>query len=142
MIYTTLTKKAMKLCFVAHKDQTDKSGMPYVFHPFHLAEQMPDEYTAITALLHDVVEDTEYTLSDLEAMGFPKEIVDAIALMTHDKGTPYMEYVAKIKDNPIARTVKLADIRHNSDTSRLDIVDKKALQRVEKYQRAIQLLEE
>ncbi len=142
MIYTALTKKAMQLCFAAHKEQTDKSGMPYVFHPFHLAEQMPDEYTTITALLHDVVEDTEYTLLDLENMGFPKAVVDAIALMTHDKGVPYMEYVAKIKENPIARTVKLADLQHNSDITRLDVVDKKELQRVEKYQKALQLLKE
>ena len=62
MIYTELTKKAMKLAFTAHKDQVDKSGIPYVFHPIHLAEQMESEETAIVALLHDVVEDTEYTL--------------------------------------------------------------------------------
>lgn len=147
MIYTPLTKRAIHLCFAAHKEQTDKSGMPYVFHPFHLAEQMSNEYTTITALLHDVVEDTDYTLSDLEEMGFPKEVVDAIALMTHDKAVPYMEYVAKIKENPIARTVKLADLRHNSDTTRLDAVDEKALQRVEKYKKekykkAIQFLTE
>lgn len=142
MIYTALTKKAMQLCFAAHKDQIDKSGMPYVFHPFHLAEQMPDEYTTITALLHDVVEDTGYTLSDLEEMDFPKEVVDAIALMTHDKAVPYMEYVAKITENSIARTVKLADLRHNSDTTRLETIDEKALKRVEKYKKAIQLLTE
>ena len=65
MLYTPLTKKAMKLCFAAHRDQTDKSGLPYVFHPIHLAEQMTDEETTVVALLHDVVEDTEYTLSDL-----------------------------------------------------------------------------
>ena len=70
MIYTEKTKKALKLCFEAHKDQTDKSGLPYVFHPFHLAEQMPDEDTTIVALLHDVVEDTDYTLDDLRRMGF------------------------------------------------------------------------
>ena len=59
MIYTALTKKALKLCFEAHRDQTDKSGMPYVFHPFHLAEQMHTEETVIAALLHDVAEDTD-----------------------------------------------------------------------------------
>ena len=83
MLYTPLTKKALKLSFAAHKDQLDKSGMPYVYHPFH---------------------------------------------------------VAKLKDNPIARAVKLADLRHNSDLSRLDAVDEKALERVEKYKKAIALL--
>lgn len=141
MIYTEQTKKAMKLCFEAHKDQVDKSGMPYVFHPFHLAEQMTDEATTVTALLHDVVEDTDYTLNDLRAMGFPAEAVDAIAMMTHDPEVPYLDYVAKIKTNPVARAVKLADLRHNSDLSRLDTVDEKALERVEKYRRAIRLLE-
>ncbi len=141
MIYTDLTKKAMKLCFDTHKDQVDKSGLPYVFHPFHLAEQMTDEETTITALLHDVVEDTAYTLDDLRGMGFPESVMTAIGLMTHDDGTPYLEYVARLKDNRIARTVKLADLRHNSDMSRLDVVDEKALTRAEKYKKAIALLE-
>ena len=141
MIYTPQTKRALKLCFEAHRNQEDKSGMPYVFHPFHLAEQMTDEATTITALLHDVVEDTDYTLEDLRAMGFPPEALDAIELMTHDPAVPYLDYVAKIKTNPIARTVKLADLRHNSDLTRLDAVDDQALARAEKYRRAIQLLQ-
>ena len=141
MIYTELTKRAMKLCFEAHKDQLDKSGMPYVFHPFHLAEQMPDEEKTIAALLHDVIEDTDYTLEDLRSMGFPDQILEALALLTHNDYVPYLDYVAKIKDNTIARTVKLADLRHNSDLSRLNCVDARALSRVEKYRRAIELLE-
>ena len=142
MIYTPETKKAMKLCFEAHKDQTDKSGLPYVFHPFHVAEQMQDEKTTIVALLHDVVEDTSYTLQDLLAMGFNQEVLDAIALMTHDKNMPYMEYVAKIRENPIARAVKLADLRHNSDLTRMDEITETELKRVEKYKAAMQLLTE
>lgn len=142
MIYTPMTKKAMKLCFAAHKDQTDKSGLPYVFHPFHLAEQMHDEDTTIVALLHDVVEDTDYTFEDLQALGFSHAVVEAIRLMTHPEGMPYMDYVERIKPNPIARAVKLADLRHNSDLTRLDCVDQKALDRVQKYQKAMALLEE
>lgn len=142
MIYTPMTKKAMKLCFAAHKDQTDKSGLPYVFHPFHLAEQMHDEDTTIVALLHDVVEDTDYTVEDLQALGFSHAVVEAIRLMTHPEGMPYMDYVERIKPNPIARAVKLADLRHNSDLTRLDCVDQKALDRVQKYQKAMALLEE
>ena len=140
MLYTDLTKKALRLCFEAHRDQFDKSGLPYVFHPFHLAEQMDTEETVCAALLHDVVEDTAYTLEDIAAMGFPKSVTDALALMTHDDAVPYLEYVAKLKDNPIARRVKLADLQHNSDLSRLDRVDEKALARNEKYRRAIALL--
>lgn len=142
MIYTELTKKAMKLCFAAHKDQVDKSGMPYVFHPFHLAEQMTDELTTVTALLHDVVEDTPYTLEDLREMQFPEDVLGALTLLTHDDETPYLEYVSRLKSNPIARAVKLADLRHNSDLTRLDQVNEKAQKRVEKYKKAIALLEE
>lgn len=142
MIYTAKTKAALKLCFEVHKNQTDKSGMPYVFHPFHLAEQMKDEDTTIAALLHDVVEDTDYTITDLKQMGFPTNVLEALELLTHNDGTPYMEYVAKINDNPIAKAVKLADLEHNSDLSRLDTVDEKALKRKEKYGQAIRLLNE
>jgi len=142
MIYTDMTKKAPKLCFEAHKEQTDKSGLPYVFHPFHLAEQMETEETTIVALLHDVVEDTDYTIEDLTKAGFNKTITDAITLMTHADNVDYMDYVRGIKENPIAKAVKLADLTHNSDLTRLDVVDEKALRRVEKYKQAIALLTE
>lgn len=142
MIYTEKTKMALNLCFEAHKEQRDKSGMPYVFHPFHLAEQMKTEETTIVALLHDLVEDTDYTVEDLINMGFDKSVTDAIALMTHADNVDYMDYVGMIKENPIAKTVKLADLRHNCDLTRLDTIDEKALRRKEKYQKAIALLEE
>ena len=141
MIYTNLTKKALWLCFAAHKEQVDKSGLPYVFHPFHLAEQMTEELTTVTALLHDVIEDTHYTLSDLREMGFPEEVLAALTLLTHDDDTPYLDYVARLKSNPIARAVKLADLRHNSDLTRLDHVDARVLKRAEKYRQAMELLE-
>ena len=140
MLYTPATKKALCLCFEAHKDQTDKSGLPYVFHPFHLAEQMETEETTVVALLHDVVEDTPYTLADLAAMGFGKAILDALALLTHDDATDYMDYIRAIKANPIARDVKLAELKHNSDLSRLDAVNEKALARKAKYEQALALL--
>lgn len=142
MLYTDLTKRALKLCFAAHKDQTDKSGLPYVFHPFHLAEQMPDELTTVVALLHDVVEDTPYTLEDLARLGFPQKVLSTLARLTHDPSVPYLDYVAALKEDPIARQVKLADLRHNSDLTRLDHVDDKARQRAEKYAAAIRLLEQ
>lgn len=140
MIYTPLTKRALRLCFDAHKEQTDKTGLPYVFHPFHLAEQMTDEMTTICALLHDVIEDTEYTLEDIEKMGFPSEVVEALRLLTHDERVPYMDYVRKISENPIAKAVKIADLRHNSDLSRLDEIDEYAKKRTEKYKEALSLL--
>ncbi len=140
MLYTTMTKKAMNICFEAHKKQKDKSGQPYVFHPFHLAEQMETEETTIVALLHDVVEDTSVTLDDLAAEGFSQSVLDAIALMTHAPGVNYMDYVAEIKKNPIAKAVKIADLTHNSTLSRLNEITPKDLERVETYQAALALL--
>ncbi len=141
MIYTEKTKRAMRICFDAHKDQVDKSGLPYVFHPIHLAEQMQDENTTIVALLHDVVEDTDITLENLRQEGFCDDVINAIALMTHGDKVEYLEYVKKIKPNPIARAVKLADLRHNSDITRLDVVDEKAIKRRNQYLEAIEMLE-
>lgn len=140
MMYTALTKKAMKIAFEIHKNQTDKSGMPYIYHPIHLAEQMKDEKNVCVALLHDSVEDGDITFEQLEKEGFSKDIIDALKLLTHDKSVPYLEYVKRIKTNTIATAVKLADLRHNSDLTRLDCVDEKALERIEKYKKAIELL--
>lgn len=140
MIYTKLTKKAMKIAFEAHKNQVDKTGLPYIFHPFHLAEQMNDEKTVCVALLHDVAEDTDITVEQLKNEGFYDEIIDALKLLTHNKTVPYMDYVAEIKNNPTATLVKLADLKHNSDLTRLDDVDDEAKERNKKYKKAIELL--
>lgn len=142
MLYTETTKKALKLAFDAHKDQLDKSELPYVFHPFHLAEQMETEDETVVALLHDVVEDTKYTFDDIRAMGFSEKVIEALTLLTHDDAEPYLDYVARLKDNALARKVKLADLRHNSDLTRLDVIDEKALMRVRKYAEAIRVLTE
>ena len=142
MLYTELTKKALRVCFDAHKEQTDKAGAPYVFHPFHLAEQMTDEYTVAAALLHDTVEDTEITPEALAEMGFPKEVTDAVRLLTRPPETPYMDYIRTLRADPIARAVKRADLKHNADLSRLDAVTDNDLRRAEKYRLAAALLDE
>lgn len=142
MIYTEMTKKALRLSFDAHKNQEDKSGAPYVYHPFHLAEQMTTEDETIVALLHDVVEDTDYSLDDIKAMGFSNGVIKSLSLLTHDDSVPYMDYISAIKENPVAKAVKLADLRHNSDLARVDAVDAKAIKRVQKYAEAIKLLTE
>lgn len=142
MIYTHLTNEAMKIAYRAHHGQVDKGGIPYIFHPYHLAEQMTDEYTTCVALLHDVVEDSNVTLEELSKI-FPAEVVEAVALMTHRKDADYLEYVAAIRENPIARAVKLADIAHNSDTTRLEATaDNLAAQKRlrEKYSKALEIL--
>lgn len=142
MIYSTLTKKALSLAFLAHSAQVDKAGLPYILHPLHLAEQMDDEISTTVALLHDVVEDTDYTLEILEDLGFPPFVLQPLALLTHTHGTPYMDYIRKLSHDPVARRVKLADLRHNSDLTRLDVVTDKDRARVKKYKKAIRILEE
>ena len=140
MIYTRLTIEAIKIAYNAHHGQVDKGGMPYVLHPVHLAEQMEDEYSTCVALLHDVVEDTGVTLEELEKI-FPQPVIDAVALMTHPRGEPYLEYVARLKENPIAKAVKLADIAHNRDQSRVpDMSEEHRAYFQEKYRAAYELL--
>ena len=108
MIYTKNTKKAIRIAFDAHKEHVDKAGLPYIFHPFHLAEQMETEDEVIVALLHDVVEDSNITLEDLRARGFSENIMEALSLLTHDNCVEYMDYIEKIKSNPLAVKVMLA----------------------------------
>ncbi len=140
MIYTKMTNLAMKIAYKAHEGQRDDCDIPYVFHPYHLAEQMTDEATTCVALLHDVVEDTDITFEDLEAYGFSDEIVTALRYLTHDKSVEYMDYVLKIKENPIAAKVKLADLRHNADLSRYEELEDWMCQRNQKYIKAMELL--
>ena len=140
MLYTKLTQRAMQICFEAHRDQVDKGGMPYVFHPFHLAEQMETEEETCTALLHDVMEDTAWTYEQLAAEGFPSSVMEALALLTHDDNTPYLDYVERLSGNRIAARVKLADLRHNSTAGRLPVIGEKERKRMRKYLRAQAIL--
>mgnify|MGYP002870196899 CR=1 FL=1 len=142
-----LITKAFNFARQAHKGVRRLSGEPYIMHPIAVAQIACAEIglgsTSIcAALLHDVVEDTDYTIGELREMGFPKPAIDAVELLTHDEAVPYMEYVAKLKDDPIAKAVKLADLKHNSDLSRIDHVTEKDLQRIEKYRKAAALLED
>lgn len=140
MIYTPMTKKALRIAYKAHEGQVDKTGIPYIFHPFHLAESMTDENSTIVALLHDVIEDTGWTIDDLANEGFNEDILTALKLMTHNPAEPYMDYISRLSTCPVARQVKLADLYHNSDRTRVENPDEKMLKRWEKYDRAIQLL--
>ncbi len=144
MIYTPLTKRAAEIAYNAHMGQRDKAGMPYIFHSYHVAEQMKDEMTVCAALLHDVAEDTAVTLEEL-AKEFPPQVIEALRLLTHDPKDDYMDYVAKIKGNPIARAVKIEDLKHNSDISRMSKdspLYERALSLRKKYAAALALLEE
>lgn len=139
MINTKLTRKAMIIAYEAHKNQVDKSGVPYIYHPIHVAEQMDTENECIIALLHDVVEDTKVTFKQLEEV-FSKEIIDILKLLTREENIEYDEYIKRIKNNSIACKVKIADLTHNLDKTRLDFVTEVDVKRNEKYKKALQIL--
>ena len=144
MIYTELTMTAMRRAYNAHLGQVDYNNIPYIFHPYHLAEQMNDEITCTVALLHDVVEDTSVTIEELETL-FPSVVIEAIKLLTHKEGVDYFDYVKEIKKNPIAKAVKLEDLKHNSDQSRNvghNIPQEKLDYWKEKYTKAFKVLTE
>ena len=144
MIYTELTNKAMRIAYAAHHGQVDYNGIPYIFHPIHLAEQMDDEISCCAALLHDVVEDTAVSMEDL-AREFPREVMEVLKLLTHADEVDYFDYVRAIKSNPIAVKVKLADLAHNSDQSRCvgsDLTEERLAYFRQKYQKAKAILTE
>lgn len=145
MIYTALTNRAMRIAYEAHAGQVDKCGTPYVFHPYHLAEQMPDEVATCVALLHDVVEDTAITLDELERE-FPPEVTEPLRLLTHDPAVPYRDYIDALVVDPVARTVKRADLAHTLDETRFEgcghIDEAELARRRERYRVALEILEE
>ncbi|MEG1849608.1 MAG: HD domain-containing protein [Oscillospiraceae bacterium] len=140
MILTDAVRRALRIAYNAHHGQLDRGGVPYIFHPYHLAEQMTTEDTVIAALLHDVAEDTPMTLELLAREGFSEAVLCALRLLTHDPAQDYMDYIAALAANPIARAVKIADLRHNSDPARLPEDNEAIRRRMEKYRRALELL--
>lgn len=140
MINTKLTRKAMRVSYEAHKNQVDRAGVPYIFHPIHVAEQMDTEIECVVALLHDVVEDTDIAIEELQKE-FPNEVIEVLKLLTHDKNEDYMKYIEKIKMNPVAKKVKVADILHNSDETRLDSITEEDIIRRNKYKKALEFFE-
>ena len=142
MIYTELTKKAMRIAYEAHAGQLDKCGVPYVFHPLHVAEGMTNEKSCCAALLHDVMEDTDITAEQLREMGIPIDVMFALQLLTHAPDVDYFDYVRNLKHNAIAREVKLGDLAHNSDLSRIGMPTGEDIERCRKYAQAKAILEE
>lgn len=145
MIYTPLTCWALQIACTAHTTQLDKAGLPYIHHPLHLAEQMADEVSTCVALLHDVLEDTGMDAGDLRTTGFPDEVVNAISSLTRREGETYKDYIQRLAHDPIARKVKIADLEHNSDTSRLCCLpddERKPIERLIKtrYRKALEFL--
>lgn len=138
---STLLNKAHKVAKFAHEGQVDKGGKPYIAHPLAVADMVSEELEKVVALLHDVVEDTPVTLEELQRY-FPSDVCNAIHLLTKKNDEDYCAYLARIKENPLARAVKIADMTHNSDLSRIKNPKKEDFLRVEKYACGIRFLSE
>lgn len=132
---STVTK-AIEIAARAHAEQTDKVGKPYILHPLRLMMQFDTEIEQIAAVLHDVVEDSTYTLDDLRTEGFSAAVIEIVDLLTHRDKDSYEHYIERIRTNPVARRVKLADLADNMDIKRLDQLTTKALARLERYHKA------
>ena len=131
---------ALAIAKKAHAGQVDKAGVDYMQHPLYVANQVKTEQEKAVALLHDVIEDSDVTADDLLASGLSNEVVAAVQILTKKKGQSYQEYLEKVKSNNLARIVKLADLKHNSDLSRLKSVTNTDYERVKKYKNAIHYL--
>lgn len=131
--------KALRIAAIAHRGQRDKAGKAYLWHPIKVSQGVHTREAKIVALLHDVLEDSDYTLEDLVFLSSKQK--QALVLLTHERGEPYFDYIVKIKANPLARAVKLSDLKQNSDLNRLKVVTEKDEQRRIKYQKAIGILE-
>ena len=131
---------ALSIAKKAHAGQVDKAGTDYIKHPIYVARQVTSNQEKAVALLHDVIEDSNVTANDLLAAGLPSEVVAAVQTLTKKKGQSYQEYLEKVKLNNLARVVKLVDLKHNSDLSRLKSVTDTDFKRIKKYKNAIQYL--
>ena len=132
--------RAIELAKQHHKGQTDKVGKPYINHPLRVMNQMKSEDEKIVAVLHDIVEDTDISLNDLKNEGFSEEVVSAVECLTKQDGENYDSYIERISFNPLAVKIKLADLEDNRDLTRLPQVTDKDLERLEKYDKALEKL--
>lgn len=141
MLTADLPRRAELLAKAAHDGQVDKANIDYIEHPKKVASFVATDEEKAVAFLHDTLEDTAVTVADLRKIGMPNSVIAAVEVLTHDKNQPYFDYLAEVKKNTLARTVKLADLKHNSDTSRLINLTAADQKRLVKYQKAIAFLQ-
>lgn len=137
----TLVEKAIEIALKAHAGQKDKAGVPYVLHPLRLMMQMQTDEERMIALLHDVVEDSDVSLDDFRRAGFPKGVIECVDLLTRRPADPYETFIERIKTHPLARRVKMADLRDNLSIDRIPHPTEADFARLEKYKKAIRFLE-
>ncbi len=137
-----LLDMALAIATKAHEGQTDKAGAPYIFHPIRVANRCLTDEEKIVALLHDVIEDSETSSSDLLAKGFPRTIVDAVLSVTRNEDESYEDFIKRSRLNPIGRQVKIHDLEDNLDITRLAQVTENDIARLNKYLSAYRYLRE
>lgn len=125
----------------AHSGQKDKAGQPYILHPLRVMLSLTGETERIVAILHDVVEDSDATLDNLQNQGFSEDVVDAVDALTHRDGESYESYIERLRTTPIARVVKIADLQDNLDESRLSDVRDADRERMTRYRDALDSLQ-
>ena len=131
---------ALSIATQAHEGQLDKAGVDYIEHPIYVASQVDTEEEKAVALLHDVIEDSPVSAEELLQAGLPETVVTAVQVLTKEKEQDYQTYLETVKKNPLARVVKLADLKHNSNLSRLSSITEKDRERLKKYKKAIDFL--
>lgn len=132
---------ALQIATNAHVRQLDKGGLPYILHPLHVASFFEDELKII-AILHDVVEDSDVTMADLEGYGFSDRVLRGVYCLTKRHGEGYEEYINRVAKNPDAISVKLRDLEHNMDILRLMVLDERCWPRLMRYHSAYRFLEQ
>lgn len=133
---TNLIETALQIALKAHAGQVDKSGSAYILHPLRLMHKMQSEHEKAAALLHDVIEDSDFTADSLRESGIPEEIIQAVESLTKSSHESYEEFIKRAKSNPLARKVKLADLEDNINILRLENLSDTDLQRLKKYHHA------
>ena len=139
--YNQLLELAIKVATEAHAGQVDKGGKPYINHPQAVAASLTNTEYKIVAYLHDVCEDTSITFADLKDMGFTYRIVNSIRLLTKTDELTYEEYLRRLRMDSCARAVKMADLKHNMDITRIPNPSEKDYARIEKYKKSLAFLE-
>ena len=142
VIVTPTLEDAIVLATDAHRDQKDRNDEPYIMHPLRVAAQLWGYDERMVAVLHDVIEDTDVTLDDLRKAGYTDQIVDAVDAISKRKDVdePYSRYIRRVRENPLATKVKIADLRDNANLDRLPKVEAYDLRRLDRYNRALQFL--
>ncbi len=135
---TDLLAQAIAIAATAHQRQRDRTNHPYVLHPLRMMMRGNTDAEKIVAILHDVVEDTDWTLEKLAKVGFPPYIITAIDCLTRRAGESYDEFIDRILTNPLATQVKQYDLEDNMNLTRLSTLSEKDLDRIQRYHRAHQ----